>query len=102
VFFVPVILITFMLALKMRSGMVTVSWGVEGVLVFALALALGERSFRLTGWGILVLCILKVAALDFWGLQTRDRYITVILTGLVVTAASFLFIKYRDTIRQIL
>jgi hypothetical protein len=102
VFFVPVILITFMLALKMRSGMVTVSWGVEGVLVFALALALGVRSFRLTGWGILVLCILKVAALDFWGLQTRDRYITVILTGLVVTAASFLFIKYRDTIRQIL
>ena len=102
VFFVPVVLIIFMLALKMRSGMVTVSWGVEGVLVFALGLALGERSFRLTGWGILVLCIMKVAALDFWGLQKRDQAITVILIGAVVTAASLLFIKYRDTIRQYL
>lgn len=102
VFFVPVILVTFMLALKMRSGMVTVSWGIEGVFVFVLGLALRERSFRLTGWGILLLCVAKVFALDIWGLQTRDRYITVILTGLVVTLASFLFIKYRDTFRQIL
>ena len=102
IFFVPIILITFMLALKMRSGMITVSWGVEGVLVFVLGLALKERSFRLTGWGLLLLCIAKVAALDFWGLQTRDRYITLILVGVVVSLASFLFTKYRDSIRQIL
>jgi len=102
VFFVPVILITFMLALKMKSGMVTVAWGVEGVLIFLLALAVKERSFRLTGLGVLLLCVGKVLALDFWGLQTRDRWITLISLGAALMFVSFLYTRYRDTIRQYL
>jgi hypothetical protein len=102
VFFVPVILITFMLALEMKSGMVTVSWGVEGVLIFLLALAVKERSFRLTGLGVLLLCVGKVLALDFWGLQTRDRWITLISLGAALMFVSFLYTRYRDTIRQYL
>ena len=102
VFFAPIILVTFMLALKMRSGMVTVSWGMEGVVIFVLGLATRERSFRLTGIGILLLCVAKVFALDVWGLQTRDRYITVIIVGVVVSFVSFLWARYQDAIRQFL
>jgi hypothetical protein len=102
VFFVPIILVTFMLALKMKSGMVTVSWGLEGVLIFLLALALRERSFRLTGLGLLLLCVLKVMALDVWGLQARDRYITLIIVGAALVFVSFLYTRYRETIRQYL
>ncbi len=102
VFFVPIILVTCMLALKMKSGMVTVSWGVEGVMVFLLALAVKERSFRLTGLGILLLCVAKVMALDVWGLQARDRYITLIIVGAALVFVSFLYTRYRDTIRQYL
>jgi hypothetical protein len=101
-FFVPVILITFMLALKMKSGMVTVSWGGEGVLIFLLALAVKERSFRLTGLGVLLLCVAKIMALDVWGLQPRDRYITLIIVGAALVFVSFLYTRYRDTIRQYL
>jgi hypothetical protein len=102
VFFVPIILITFMLALKMKSGMVTVAWGVEGVLIFLLALALKERSFRLTGLGVLLLCVAKVMVLDVWGLQARDRYVTLIIVGAALVFVSFLYTRYRDTIRQYL
>ena len=102
VFFATIILVTFMLALKMRSGMVTVSWGIEGVVIFVLGLATRERSFRLTGIGILLLCVAKVFALDVWGLQTRDRYITVIIVGVVVSFVSFLWARYQDAIRQFL
>ena len=102
VFFAPIILITFMLALKMRSGMVTVSWGIEGVVIFVLGLATRQRSFRLTGIGILLLCVAKVFALDVWGLQTRDKYITVIIVGVVVSFVSFLWATYKDAIRQFL
>src|SRR6266853_1367705 len=42
VFFVPIILNTFMLAFKKEAGMGTVAWGVEGVLIFLLALAVKE------------------------------------------------------------
>src|ERR1700687_2508253 len=101
-FFVPIILLTCMLALKMRAGMVTVSWGIEGVLIILLALAVKERSFRLTGLGILLLCVAKVMALDVWGLQARDRYITLIIVGAALVFVSFLYTRYRDAIRQFL
>jgi len=101
-FFIPIILITFMLALKMKSGMVTVSWGIEGVLIFLLALAVKERSFRLTGLGVLLLCVAKIMALDVWGLQARDRYITLIIVGVALVFVSFLYTRYRDAIRQFL
>src|SRR5712692_2154011 len=99
-FFIPFILVTCMLALKMREGMVTVSWGVEGLLIFLFALAVKERSFRLTGLSLLLLCIGKLCALDAWGLQPRDRYITFIIVGAAVSFVSFLYNKYSDTIRQ--
>jgi len=101
-FFAPIVLLTFMLALKMRAGMVTVAWGIEGVLVVLLALAVGERSFRLTGLAVLLLSVAKVMALDAWGLEPRDRYITFIIVGAALLAVSFLYSKYRETIRQFL
>lgn len=101
-FFIPIILITCMLYLKMRAGMVTVSWGIEGVLIILFALAVNERSFRLTGLGLLLLCVAKVMALDAWGLQSRDRYITFIIVGVALLLVSFLYSRYRDTIRQYL
>jgi len=67
-----------MLALKMRAGMVSVSWGIEGVLIVLLALAVKERSFRLTGLGILCSASQKSWP-SMLGLQARDRYITLII-----------------------
>ena len=71
-------------------------------MIFVLGLATRQRSFRLTGIGILLLCVAKVFALDVWGLQTRDKYITVIIVGVVVSFVSFLWATYKDAIRQFL
>jgi len=102
IFFVPIVLLTFMLALKMRAGMVTVAWGMEGVAVFLLALALNERSFRLTGLALLMLCVGKIMVIDAWRLAPRDRYLTFIVLGLALLGVSFLYTRYRETIRQYL
>ncbi len=101
-FFAPVVLLTLMLALKMRAGMVTVAWGVEGVLIIFLALAVKERSFRLTGLILLLLCVAKVLVRDAWGLQATDRYITFIILGMALLLVSFLYSRYREAIRQFL
>jgi len=101
-FFAPVVLLTLMLALKMRAGMVTVAWGLEGVLIVLLALLVTERSYRLTGLCLLLLCVAKVMLRDAWGLQPRDRYITFIILGAALLLVSFLYSKYRDAIRQFL
>jgi hypothetical protein len=101
-FFAPVLLLTLMLAIKMRAGMVTVSWGIEGLLILFFAFSINERSFRLTGLLLLLVCFAKIVLIDMWGLQPRDRYITLIIVGAAILVAHFLYSKYRDTIRQLL
>jgi uncharacterized membrane protein len=101
-FFAPIFLLTLMLALKMRAGMVTVAWGVEGVMIVLLALAVNERSYRLTGLILLLVCVGKILLRDAWGLAPRDRYITFIILGAALLLVSFLYSKYREAIRQFL
>ena len=101
-FFAPVFLLTLMLALKMRAGMVTVAWGIEGVLIVFLALVVNQRSYRLTGLILLLVCVGKIMLRDAWGLAPRDRYITFIILGAALLLVSFLYSKYREAIRQLL
>ena len=101
-FFVAVGLLTVLLALEMRHGMVTLSWGVEGVAVFLLALWLGERSFRLTGLGLLLLCVGKILIQDVWRLNPRDRYLTFIVLGSALLLVSFLYTRNREALRRYL
>jgi uncharacterized membrane protein len=101
-FFIAIGLLTGLLALEMRHGMVTLSWGLEGVAVFLLALGLGERSFRLTGLGLLLLCVGKILVDDVWGLNARDRYLTFIVLGAALLLVSFLYTKYGEKIRRFL
>jgi uncharacterized membrane protein len=102
-FFIAVGLLTALLAVEMRHGMVTLSWGVEGLAVFVLALWLGERSFRLTGLGLLVLlCVGKIVLVDVWKLDPRDRYLTFIVLGAALLLVSFLYTRNREALRQYL
>jgi len=101
-FFVAIGLLTALLGLEMRHGMVTLSWGLEGVVVFVLALKLGERSFRLTGLGLLLLCAGKILLVDVWRLDPRDRYLTFIVLGAALLLVSFLYTRNREILRQYL
>lgn len=102
IFFIAVALLTTMLALKMDHGMVTLAWGVEAVLIFIAALLVKERSYRLTGMGLLLLCVAKIIIVDVWRLAPRDKYVTFIVLGASLILVSFLYSKYSETIRQYL
>jgi hypothetical protein len=101
-FFIAIGLLTVLLALEMRHGMVTLSWGLEGLAVFLLALWLGERSFRLTGIGLLLLCVAKILVQDVWRLNPRDKYLTFFVMGVALMLVSFLWTRYRERIREFL
>jgi Predicted membrane protein (DUF2339) len=102
IFFIAIGLLTVLLALEMRHGMVTLAWGVEGVAVFLLALWLGERSFRLTGLGLLLLCVGKILVQDVWRLNGSDRYITFFVLGAGLMLVSYLWTRNRETLRRYL
>jgi hypothetical protein len=97
-FFAAITLLTVLLGLEMRHGMVTLAWGLEGSAIFVLAIK--ERSFRLTGLGLLLLCVVKIIAIDVWRLNPRDRYLTFIVLGAALLLVSFLYTRNREAIRQ--
>jgi len=101
-FFLPFVLLTALIAVEMRSGLVTLAWGIEALAVFSLALWVKERSYRLSGLGLLLLCVGKIVFRDVWGLAPRDRYLTFIVLGAALLAVSYLYTRYRDVLRQYL
>ncbi len=101
-FFIAIGLLTALLGVEMRHGMVTLSWGVEGVAVFLLALSVRERSFRLTGLGLLLLCVGKILIVDVWQLDLHDRFVTFMVLGTALLLVSFLYTRNREKLRQYL
>lgn len=101
-FFAPVLLVSLMIAIKLDPGMVTLSWGIEGVMVIVLGLIASQRSYRLSGLFLLLLCVGKIVVRDAWHLAERDRYITFIALGAALTLVSTLYGKYRETVMKLL
>ena len=87
---------------KLNPGTVTLAWGIEGVMVIVLGLVASQRSYRLTGLLLLLLCVGKIVVRDAWHLADRDRYITFIALGAALTLVSTLYGKYRETLRKLL
>jgi len=101
-FFAPILLISFVIAVKMNPGMITLSWGVEGLMVIVLGLLVSQRSYRITGLLLLLVCVAKIIFHDAWQLSERDRYITFIALGAALTLVSTLYGKYREVVRRLL
>ncbi|MGH9573591.1 MAG: DUF2339 domain-containing protein [Candidatus Acidiferrales bacterium] len=101
-FFVPLAMITALLARDVTQGRVTMAWGIEAVIVFSFALLVGERSFRLTGLGLLLLCVGKILLLDVWRQDKSDRFTTFIILGVALLLVSFLYTRYSEAIRRYL
>ena len=95
-FFVPVILVATMFALKMKSEWVTASWGLEGLCIVLLAYLVKEHSYRLTGYALLVLCIAKIAAMDFWRETLLERGISFAVVGSVIIAVALLHTRNKE------
>jgi hypothetical protein len=101
-FFVPFTLLTILIALESTRGQLTVTWGIEGLAVFLFALWVGERSFRLAGLGLLLICAAKIFLIDVWGLDPQAKYITLIALGAALVLVSYLYTRYKEKFRQYL
>ncbi|HZD93508.1 MAG TPA: hypothetical protein VE133_04590, partial [Candidatus Sulfotelmatobacter sp.] len=103
-FFVPFVLLSVLLYLKVAPGMITLGWGIEAVAVFVLALWAKERSFRLAGLSLLLVCAAKVIGWDIWQQlgSFTSRCIAVICVGALMFVVSFLFSRNREALREYL
>jgi len=101
-FFCALALLTALLGAEFDGGVITVAWGVEAVAIFIFALWAGERSYRLSGLGLLMLCVGKIAVVDFWQLGMRDRAITFLVLGGALTLVSILYTRKRELFKRFL
>jgi uncharacterized membrane protein len=101
-FFAPVLLIVVAIAVNMDPGIVTLALAIVGLAVILLGLAVRQRSYRLTGLALLVLCIGKIVFRDAWQLDERSRYITFIVLGAALILVSALYSRFRDQISRLL
>ena len=82
--------------------MVTLAWAIVGLAVILLGLVASQRSYRLAGLTLLVLCIAKIVFRDAWQLDERSRYITFIVLGGALILVSALYSKFRDQVSCLL
>jgi len=101
-FFLPMLLVTVLILNEVSFDRVTIAWGIEAVVAFLFALIVGERSFRLAGLGLLLICVAKIGLLDVWRQHGSDRYVTLIILGVALLLVSYLYTRYSEAIRRYL
>jgi uncharacterized membrane protein len=101
-FFVPTLLVTVLLTLEVRRSYLTATWGGEALLIFAVTLPLGERSFRWFSLALLLSSVGRVLAVDVWTLDPLGRIISFLALGAALLLVSFLYARYREFLRKLL
>jgi len=98
-------LLTYLLDKELSHAMLTVFWGLEGIIVFVLGLSVGVKSYRRSGLVLLLgLCLGKVL-FDIFGdpnLSIPNKAVAAVVLGLLLGGVSFLGARYREIIREYL
>jgi uncharacterized membrane protein len=101
-FFAPLTLLTLLFYVQLHAGLITIGWVALGLVAFLFALAVKERSFRLSGLGLLMLGVAKILFWDVWHAPLAERYLTLIIMGAALLLVSFLYSRYRETLLKFL
>jgi Predicted membrane protein (DUF2339) len=103
VFFFAVLAMLFVwMPVDFHRGALTMAWSGLGVAIFLVALEVGERSFRLSGLGVLLFGVVKLLAVDVWGLPSVERYLLLIGVGVALLLVSFLYSRFGDRLKEYL
>jgi uncharacterized membrane protein len=87
---------------KISGGMLTVSWGFEGLILLGCGFGLRERVLRLQGLTLLLVCILKLFLYDLRNLDTLPRILSFVALGAILLGVSWIYTRFRDHIKKLL
>jgi hypothetical protein len=84
------------------AGAITASWAVCALVLFLAGFLLHESRQRWCGLAILLVTIVRVFAVDFWGLSAGFRVLTFFVLTLVTLGLGFLYARYPDRVKTLL
>ncbi len=100
--FLATALLAVLLAYEVDKDWLTMAWALEAFVVLALGFVTLERSFRIYGLALLLICLLKLVVMDMQGAETLYRIFSFIVVGVILLLISFGYTRYQETIRRYL
>ena len=87
---------------EVRPSLVTLALGAQGLGSMVVGLAARERLLRLSGFALLMACILKLFVYDLRELEALARIFSFVVLGLILLGISWTYTRYREQIRKFL
>ena len=87
---------------EVSGGMLTLSWGLEGIALLGAGFAVRERMLRLAGLALLLGCIGELFAYDLRSLETFFRILSFVGLGLILLAVSWIYTRFKQQLRRFL
>lgn len=95
-------LTTILLFHEVSGSVLTVAWGLESIALLTAGFPLRDRTLRLSGLSLFLLCILKLFFYDLRNLDTAYRILSFIVLGLMLLAVSWVYTRFRERIARYL
>lgn len=96
------LLVICLLLERVSGGLLTVSWGMQGLALLGCGFAFRERILRLQGLALLLVCILKLFLYDLRNLEAIYRILSFVALGLILLSVSWIYSRFREHIRRLL
>jgi uncharacterized membrane protein len=82
------------------GSMLTVTWGMEGVLLLMCGFPLRDRTLRLSGIVLFLICVGKLFLYDLRNLETLYRIFSFFVLGIILVGVSWLYTHFRNQIQR--
>lgn len=99
---VATLLLTILLIVKLQGVLLTVSLGIEGMLLFLLGFGIKEKHWRMFGLVILLLALGKAFLIDLRQLSTLYYILCLIGLGMALLFVSYVYTKNKDKIKKLI
>jgi len=100
--FLATVLVAALLYQEVSGGMLTVSWGIEGAALLSLGFLLRDRTLRLSGLALFLVCVGKLFVYDLRELETLYRILSFFVLGVILVGVSWLYTRFRGQIQRYL
>ncbi len=95
-------LATTVLFQEVSGSMLTVAWGIEGAVLLGVGFPLRDRTLRLSGLVLFLVCVGKLFLYDLRALETLYRILSFLVLGLILVGVSWVYTRFREQVQRYL
>jgi uncharacterized membrane protein len=95
-------IVTTLLYQEVSGSVLTVAWGIEGAGLLICGFPLRDRTLRLSGLMLFLVCVGKLFFYDLRQLETLYRILSFFVLGVILVGVSWLYTRFRGQIQRYL